>query len=90
METHLGLRDEAPPQRSTHPAAPRQNRGPAVSAPPTRETLSLSTGRPVSDVRLSAEERELAATLGLSDNQYAEGKRRMMREKGEGFHDDRR
>jgi hypothetical protein len=87
METHLGLRDEDVPHRSTRPIAPR-HRGPAVSAPPTRDTLSLSTGRPLRDgTRLSAEELSLAATIGITPEEYRLGKERMMREKGEGYHE---
>ena len=91
VEVHLGLRDETPPQRSTRPAAPRQHRGPAVSAPPTRDSPSMSTGRPMRDgLRLNSEELQLAATLGITPDEYRQGKERMLREKGAGFHDDRR
>jgi hypothetical protein len=86
METHLGLRDEDVPHRSTRPIAPR-HRGPAVSAPPTRESISLATGRPMRDTRLTAEELSLAATIGITPEEYRLGKERMMREKGEGYHD---
>jgi hypothetical protein len=84
VEEHLGLRDEHP-QRSAR-VAPR-HRGPAVSAPPTRESISLATGRPMRDTRLSAEELSLAATIGITPEEYRLGKERMMREKGEGYHD---
>src|SRR5262245_37609351 len=75
------------------PAAPmnvaRQASAVPVSAPPTRDAPSMTTGRaPSEPMRLTNEELELARTLKLSPQEYAEGKKRMLREKGEGYHTD--
>src|SRR5262245_22318292 len=68
MESALGLRHVAPqpepqplPERKVSAPA-RQQSGPPVSAPPSRESHSMSTGRPVGDTRLTAEQLELART----------------------------
>jgi len=72
-----------PVPQQARPAAP-------VSAPPTRDAPSMTTGRsPSEPLRLTAEEQQLARTLGLSDSQYMEGKKRMMAEKAAGMHDGR-
>ena len=72
-----------PVPQQARPAAP-------VSAPPTRDAPSMTTGRsPSEPLRLTAEEQQLARTLGLSDSQYMEGKKRMMAEKAAGLHDGR-
>jgi hypothetical protein len=93
MEHALGLRHVAPqpepqplPERQRASTPARQN-GPPVSAPPTRDSYSMSTGRPQGGpTQLSGEERQLAKTLGLTDDQYRKGKERMLREKAGGFH----
>jgi len=47
----------------------------------------MTSGRPASEpLRLTREEQELARTLGLTDSQYIEGKKRMMAEKAAGLH----
>jgi hypothetical protein len=52
------------------------------SAPPTREVASSRTGLPSnSRVTLSATEREIAKSSGLTEIQYAEQKLRLQREK---------
>jgi hypothetical protein len=95
MEGMLGLRHAAPqpepallPERPAQPrAAPVRQQGALVSAPPTRDSYSMSTGRPQGGpTQLSGEERQLAKTLGLTDEQYRKGKERMLREKAGGFH----
>jgi len=93
MEHALGVRNvalpESPPQpeRRREPAPARQQSGPPVSAPPTRDSYSMASGRPMSGpTQLTGEERELAKTLGLTDQQYLDGKKRMLRERGEGHH----
>jgi hypothetical protein len=90
-ERHLGLRQQAerpvvtrePSQRQPvqrqQPVRQQASRGPAVSAPPTREVPSMTTGRPVSDVRLSEEESRFARSLGLSESEYLEQKIKMKR-----------
>jgi hypothetical protein len=99
MEAMLGLRSagnghaqERPAEIDRPPApAPRaapvrrqQFSGPPVSAPPTRETPSLVSGRPPSDVRLTAEETQIAAASGISAREYLEQKRRMLAMKAAG------
>ena len=84
LERHLGLRPQRQPQQ-TRPTAPRERAGAPVSAPPTRETVSLTTGRPSGDISLNREELDLARTLGLSAQEYRDGKARMLRMKGEGL-----
>src|SRR5262249_24920784 len=79
---HAAPRNAAPVQR-------QQYAGPPVSAPPTRDAPSMTTGRaPSEPMRLTNEELELARTLKLSPQEYAEGKKRLLREKGEGYHTD--
>jgi hypothetical protein len=78
LEHHLGLRPQRQPQQTraaSRPTAPRHS----VSAPPTRDSISMSTGRPTGRVSLSSEEREFAAMVGLSDAEYAAEKQRMLR-----------
>jgi hypothetical protein len=88
LEHHLGLRPRSngvPKQNAATPApryeAPprQQQRTPvAYSAPPTREAPSMTTGRmPSAPVRLTAEQKELCRSLGLSEAQYAEELRKM-------------
>jgi hypothetical protein len=90
MEHMMGLRDASPepsPERSRASEPARQHSAP-VSAPPSRESASLSTGRPVGRISLSREEADLAKSLGLTSQQYLDGKARMLREKAGGFHRD--
>ena len=78
---------EAAPARTP---APQQRPAAPVSAPPTREVPSMTSGRALNaPMRLTPEEQQLARTLGLSDNQYMDGKKRMMAEKAAGLHDGR-
>jgi hypothetical protein len=57
------------------PVRQQQRPGPSVSAPPTRSTPSMTTGRPVnSQPQLTAEEVALAASLKISLQEYAEQK----------------
>jgi hypothetical protein len=94
LEHHLGLRSAAAPEPDVsnetiaQPAPRRQSGGP-VSAPVSRESPSWSSGRPASEsrVNLTGQELELAHTLGLSPQEYLEGKKRMLREKQAGLHD---
>jgi hypothetical protein len=49
-----------------------------VSAPPTRESLSLGTGRPMPGrVVLTRDERDLARSCGVSEVEWAKGKQKM-------------
>jgi hypothetical protein len=78
LESHLGLRPQRRPQQTRTPSSPAVRQQTSVSAPPTRDSISMSTGRPTGRVQLSGEEREFARMVGLSDAEYAENKRRML------------
>jgi hypothetical protein len=68
----------APSPRNGTPQRPVvQRQGAPVSAPPTREVPSMTTGRPVSDVRLTVEEVQLAKSLGISEDEYRKQKIKM-------------
>jgi hypothetical protein len=75
-------------QQSRNSAPVRQQyNGPPISAPPHRDVPSMMSGRPTNEpTRLTGEEIQLAKTLGISPQQYAEGKKRMVREKAAGLH----
>jgi hypothetical protein len=80
LEHHLGLRPQRQPQQSARTASrPAVRQQTSVSAPPTRDSISFSTGRPTGRVSLSGEEREFARMVGLTDAEYAENKQRMLR-----------
>jgi hypothetical protein len=87
IERHLGLRQQLQPQSNGNrvqqpapaprPVPVRQHSAP-VSAPPTREAPSMTTGRmPSAPVRLTAEQKELCRSLGLSETRYAEELQKM-------------
>jgi hypothetical protein len=94
IERHLGLRQQLQPQsngnRMQQPApaprpAPARQYSAPVSAPPTREAPSMTTGRmPSAPARLTAEQKELCRSLGLSETQYAEELRKMEAMKRDG------
>jgi hypothetical protein len=106
LERHLGLRREQPrPQPSngnaapTPPPAPRYEAPPRqqqrstvpMSAPPTREAPSMSTGRsPSHRVPLTAEQRDAARFSGISEQEYERQLRKMEAMKQAGALDDRR
>jgi len=73
--------------RSQPPAAPRPayvQQPPA--APPTRQGVSLQTGRRVEPLRPSEQDRYWAGVSGIKIEEYMEGKRRMEAEKKAGLH----
>jgi len=79
MEILLGLRQEAPPSTNgSAPIAPRsstpvrkQQYAVPVSAPPTRESSSMATGRaPSRRAPLTQAERDIARSCGISDEEY--------------------
>ena len=80
----------SPPPRQEAPQPSRQqprHSGAPVSAPPTRQAPSMSTGRPVNsdNMKLTEEEAQLATSLGLTLEQYAiEKKNKMLQLKTEG------
>jgi len=91
MEILLGMRSEAPTP-APQPAAPSPRlqapvaSGPMVSAPPTRDSQSWSSGRPLGETRtrLTAEEMDLAERLGLEPAEYLRQKEKLMRLKQAG------
>jgi hypothetical protein len=93
MESLLELpqAEPSPQPQPRAPATPSRPAGPSVSyaAPPTREAPSFS-GQPVSDgrVTLTAEEVNLAKSLGLSNQDYARQKLIYRRQKQAGMHGD--
>jgi hypothetical protein len=84
MEELLGLR----PQQNQRPAAQpvRQHGGPQhYSAPVQRNIPSMSTGRPTSfRAPMTADERQIARSAGISDEEYQAGKEKMLRLKASG------
>jgi hypothetical protein len=94
MESLLELpQAESPPQPQPRaPATPARPAGPSISyaAPPTREAPSMSTGYSPDDSRvtLTAEEVNLAKSLGLSNADYARQKLIYRRQKQAGMHGD--
>jgi hypothetical protein len=77
-------RYEAPPRQQQRSATP-------VSAPPTREAPSMTTGRPASRrVPLTAEQVEMAKASGISVEEYERQLIRMNQMKAAGALDDRR
>jgi len=94
LEVLLGLKQETPSNgRAPAPAAPQRESPPRqqprmsvpVSAPTSRESLSMTTGRaPSSPMRLTQEEAQFARTLGISTEEYAKQKEKMERMKAAG------
>jgi hypothetical protein len=97
VERHLGMRQqpaakqpttlpyEPPRQPAPRQAPVRQYKGPPISAPPTRDVPSYSTGKPSSyRSQLTGEESQLAASLGLSAEEYRHQKEKMLRLKDAG------
>jgi hypothetical protein len=86
---HLERMPETTTATSPRNAAPLRQRPPAapVSAPVHRDPPSMANGRPASQpTQLTQEQRELARSLGLTDEQYRDGLRRMNAEKAAGLH----
>jgi hypothetical protein len=81
------LRPQPQPRHQPQPQPqprPRTSVAP-VSAPPTRDVPSMVTGRPTGGpMRLTDEEINLARTIGLSPERYAEEKRKMLQMKAAG------
>src|SRR5262249_9966373 len=78
---HAPARHSAPP-RQQQPARPMSA---AVSAPPSREPPSMSTGRaPLYRAPLTRDELEIAATSGMTPEQYHDKKLLWQKMKAEG------
>jgi hypothetical protein len=77
---------QAPPRHSAPPRQQQQRPASApVSAPPTRSVPSMSTGRPTSHrVPLTEDELAIAKNSGISPQEYADQKEKMLRLKAAG------
>jgi len=78
--------NDPPPRPAAPPRQPaRPMSGPPVSAPPTRQAPSMSTGRaPNFRQPLNKEEVEVAQSLGVSLDEYQRNKERWQKMKAEG------
>jgi hypothetical protein len=103
LERHLGLRQQQPrprpqpqqpqpqPRYETPPARQQQRSNVPMSAPPSREPASMSTGRPQSfRAPLTKDELEIAQASGITPERYAQEKEKMLKMKAAGLLDDRR
>jgi hypothetical protein len=88
MEHLLGLRQRPQSQPAATPrnSVRQQYTGGPVSAPPSREVPSFSTGRPQSaSLALTAQDRVHARMWNITDEQMLEGKRQAARENAQGL-----
>src|SRR5215467_3859634 len=98
IERHLGIAPRANGQSQHRPPAPRsepvrqqQRSNVPMSAPPHRETPSMSTGRPASRrAPLTEAQREAARFSGITEQEYASKLELMERMKAAGQLDDHR
>src|SRR5262249_55867475 len=106
IERHLGIAPRSNGQTQQRPierpspapaappryeAPPRQRSTAPVSAPPSRDVPSFSTGRPQGgSVRLTPAQQEAARFSGISEAEYARQLVKMERMKAAGEIDDRR
>jgi hypothetical protein len=75
----------AAPARNGAQPVRQQRPGPAVSAPPSRESPSMTTGRATGHrAPLSEVEMEIARNSGLSPEEYMQQKEKMLRLKAQG------
>jgi len=101
LERHLGLAPRsnghaeqrpapaAPPRYAAPPRQQQQRSTVPMSAPPSRDVPSFSTGRPQGGpVRLTDKQREAAQFSGVSEEEYARQLVKMNRMKAEGLLDD--
>lgn len=85
IEEQEGLREKPKPQPIVREEAPEPER-PVMSAPPTRESISMETGRPTSTrVTLTPEERELCRMNQIPEIEYAKQKLKMIDAKKKGL-----
>jgi hypothetical protein len=75
----------APARNGAQPVRQQRPASAPVSAPPTRDAPSMSTGRPTSHrVPLTEAEAEIARSSGLSLEEYQQQKEKMLRLKAAG------
>lgn len=87
IETHLGLRKAAPKTDDEDDDSPPVRRKVVTQAPPTRESVSLTTGKPQSTkVTLTPKQREAAKIAGIDEITYARGVQELERRKKEGMY----
>jgi hypothetical protein len=80
LEFHLGMRQQPQAPRNAAPAPRQQYKGPPMSAPPHRDPPSYTTGRPTSfRAPLTQAEKDMAVASGISEQEYAKQKEKMMR-----------
>lgn len=91
IETHLGIRKTAPKTDDADDADARPTRRTVVTqAPPTRESVSVTTGKPQSTkVTLSPQQREAARIAGVDEVTYARNVQRLEQLKREGHYQER-
>lgn len=92
VETHLGLRKEEPKKDIEEDDEPPQRiRSKVVTqAPPTRESVSLTTGKPQSTkITLTPLQREAAKIAGVDEITYARGVQELEKRKREGMYQER-
>ena len=90
METKLGMR-EAPKKVEDNEEEQPQRNAVVTQAPPTRDIPSSTTGKPSSTrVTLTAEQRQLAASMKLTDVEYARELLKLQEFKKSGHYTDNR
>lgn len=85
IETRLGYRQPPPQHRDDEHDDPPQHRSPIVSAPPSRDVPSPSSGRQsATRITLTPEQREAARISGVTEIEYARNLLRLNEEKARG------
>ena len=88
---HAESRMSAPTPAPRNPPRQQHYAGPTVSAPPSRDPVSWSSGKPMSSrAPLTAAEAEVARSLGISTEEYARQKEKMQELKAAGVIQDGR
>jgi len=89
VEQRLGLRPEPHLEDDDDmedEPQPVVRKKPVVSAPPSREVPEGNTGRVPRKVTLSAAEKEAARISGVSDEEYAKNKLKLLQAKADGYY----
>lgn len=89
LEVQLGLKQRATQDDDDEPEVrPARQERVSVSAPPTRESPSISTGKPTTTrVTLTPEQRAHAKASGVDELTYARGVQELERRKKEGHYE---